>query len=172
MLERLLSVMFSMFFISAVAFNGSGQFWFYELGVVRTHWLNPTDFSSFLAFGFATPGPQVYGLATFIGYHEAGVAGALLATIAICTIPCSLAIVVSRYFQKWLQSESIDHFILGVGVAAAGLLVAAGFKLLRSQPTSIYYLVIALGACVLNSKRRVKTIWIIIVSGLLGVLIR
>ena len=54
------------------------------------HWLTDRQFADSFALAQLTPGPNII-IVTLIGYHVAGVLGALVATLAMCGPPaCSL----------------------------------------------------------------------------------
>ncbi len=168
MLEQLLIIFGYMFFISLVGFAGSSQPLFYEVAVERTHWLTPHDFTTFLGFGFASPGPQLFSIATFIGYSAHGFSGALVATIAIYGTPCVLAVLTGRYLSRYIHHERADYFLKSVGLAAAGVLIAIGVNLLQANPLSVTYLLIAVGAFMAIAKWKVNPLFIIVAGGMLG----
>jgi chromate transporter len=55
------------------------------------HWLSDRQFADSFALAQLTPGPNLI-IVTLIGYHVAGIAGAVVATLAMCGArpPCSL----------------------------------------------------------------------------------
>ena len=84
------------FFLKAGAFifgSGLAIVPFLREGVVEQHhWLTEAQFLDAVAMGLITPGPVVIS-ATFIGYLVGGLAGAMVATVAIF-IPIYLGVVV------------------------------------------------------------------------------
>lgn len=169
MFERLLLIFGYTLFISLTAFSGSAQALFYDFSVQRTHWLSPHDFAAYLGFGFATPGPQVVSIATFIGYSAGGFSGALVGTLAIYATPCLLAILSGRYLGKLIHHERADYFIQAIGLTSAGLLTAIGITILRVNPVSYMYLFIATGSFLAVVKWKVNPLFIITIGGLLGI---
>jgi chromate transport protein ChrA len=93
----LLAILVRIGIISLTSYSGSAQSLFYEIGVTQLHWITNQDYVSYLGFGFASPGPQVFSLATFIGYGKAGLLGGLVGTFAIYAMPVTLAILSGRY---------------------------------------------------------------------------
>ncbi len=61
-----------------------------RLAVADTGWLTPAEFATGVGLSYATPGPVLI-LSSFIGYHVAGVQGAILAALAIFAVPVILA---------------------------------------------------------------------------------
>ena len=64
------------------------------------HWMTDPQFSEFSALAQLTPGPNVI-VVTLIGYHVAGLAGALVATLAMCGPTCVFAYFVGRTFDRF-----------------------------------------------------------------------
>jgi chromate transporter len=104
---------------------------FMRQGVVdQHHWLTQSQFLDAVAMGMITPGPVVIS-AAFIGYLVAGIAGAVVATIAIFT-PIYLAVVVpGRWFLRHRDNRQVKAFVAGATAAAAGALAGAVVVLTR-----------------------------------------
>lgn len=164
MLE-LLSLFWHVVLISLVSFTGSAQAVFYDVAVSQLHYVTKLDFTNFLGFGFASPGPQVFSFATFMGFAVASWVGALVGTLAIYFLPVAFAILVGRYLQDWMRKESIQHMIKIIGLAAAGVIFAVALRILNGNHYSLLYLaIIAASAVAINKK---VSPLIIIASGLL-----
>src|SRR5262249_44102749 len=104
---------------------------FMRQGVVdQHHWLTQSQFLDAVAMGMITPGPVVIS-AAFLGYLVAGIAGAIVATIAIFT-PIYLAVVVpGRWFLRHRDNRQAKAFVAGATAAAAGALAGAVVVLTR-----------------------------------------
>ncbi|HJP96665.1 MAG TPA: chromate transporter [Candidatus Saccharimonadales bacterium] len=151
-------------FISFASFGGSAQALFYQVGVQQTHWISNTDLSAVLAFGFATPGPAVFGTAAFMGYRIGGLPGALVGTIGIYVVPFTLSVIAAKHFSHLLQHKYAKGFTTGIGLAAAGLVAATAFNLLESQHISVAIVTIAGAAYVASNKYKLNPL-IILASG-------
>jgi chromate transporter len=71
-------------------------------------------------------------LASYVGYHVAGFAGALAATVAVFAIPVGLAAAAARVVARLSGSERFRIFGRFAGAAAVGLLGVTLFAL--AQP--------------------------------------
>src|SRR5579862_2258650 len=131
MISELLQLFAISLLISATTFGGGSQALFYQFGVLQTHWITRADLSAMLAFGYATPGPAVFGTATFIGYRLGNVGGALVGTIGIFIIPFICSLFAAKYLSRLLAHRSADYAVKAIGLAAAGLVAATGLNILH-----------------------------------------
>ena len=70
--------------IGAVSFGGGyGMISLIREKVLLHGWLEETQFLSFIAVSESTPGPLAINMATFIGASQAGMAGAICATLGV-----------------------------------------------------------------------------------------
>jgi chromate transporter len=118
--------------------------------VVNLHWLTERQFVDGTAISQLTPGP-VAVLATFAGYHVAGVPGALVGTVAMFLPGSVLMVFLSRSYEILRSHEAalkiLDTFIPVV----VGLLVAAALQIGRttiSGPVDVVVLLVALVALI------------------------
>ncbi len=166
-MPELIHIFLRLCLISITSYSGSAQILFYEVGVQQLHWVTNQDYASYLGFGFATPGPQVFSLATFMGYGKAGLLGALVGTFAIYLFPVALAIISGKYLQKLITHRHAKAFVHGVGLAAAGLLASMGISILGANELSLSYVLIAVFAALAINKK-ISPLLIIAVGLLVG----
>lgn len=170
-MNDLVSLFLHSLLISLMSFSGSAQALFYQTGIIQMHWLNSSDFSAVLAFGYATPGPAVFGIATFMGYRLGGIFGAAVGTIGIFAVPLTAAVVSARYLGHFLNSRHARHVIKGVGLAAAGLVAATGLHLLHPASLQWWQIGITVASCVIFIRRKnTNPLIILAVSGCIGFL--
>ena len=123
-----------------------------RLAVAETGWLTPAQFAAGVGLSYATPGPVLI-LATFIGYHVAGVTGALAATAAVFAVPVALA-GLAAHVAAWLKDA---HWFQAFGqfaaAAAIGLLGVTLIALTRPL-VDIHFALLAGAAGVLVAALR------------------
>lgn len=109
--------------VGALAFGGGGAALplVERFTVAETGWLTPRQFAIGVGFAYATPGPILI-LAAFVGYHVAGVPGALAGTFAVFAIPCVLAAGSAGIVQRLNRFARFRAFARYAGAGAVGLL--------------------------------------------------
>ena len=124
----------ALFFTKAGAFvfgSGLAIVPFLYGGVVKEYgWLDEQQFLDAVAVAMITPGPVVITVG-FIGYLEAGLAGAVVAAVATF-LPCYLlTIIPAPYFKRHGKRPGIVAFVDGVTAAAVGAIAGAVVVLAR-----------------------------------------
>lgn len=76
-------------------------------------WLTPQEFIDGVAISQLTPGPMAV-LATFTGYHVAGVFGALVATVALFLPATVLMWGISHFYQQLRHVQAVKDFLAGI----------------------------------------------------------
>lgn len=123
--------------------------------VDQYHWLANQAFLDAIAVGIVSPGPVVI-TATFVGYLNHQLAGALVATAGIFTPSLIFVLVGTPILRRYRQNARVQGFIRGITVAVVGVLVGTSFLVARSSIHDWLSLAMFAGALiVLWSKWRV-----------------
>ena len=154
-----------LFFLKAGAFifgSGLAIVPFLREGVVHEHhWLTERQFLDAVAIGLITPGPVVI-TAAFIGYLVAGLAGAVVATVAIFT-PIYLGVVIpGRWFIRHRENAQLKAFVRGATAAAAGAIAGATIVLIHGAVVDVATAVIALVSLALIWRLKIKEPFIVL----------
>lgn len=101
----------------------------HRLAVEVQHWMTDRQFADLFAIAQLTPGPNVI-IVTLIGYHAAGIAGALVATAAMCGPTCVLAYCIGHVWQRfkaapWRIATQAGLVPVSIGLIAASALIVA-----------------------------------------------
>jgi chromate transporter len=132
------------------------------------HWLTAQAFVDAMTLGQVTPGPVVI-TSTFVGYTIGGLAGALLATVAVFLPAFVLVLFVSISLDRFRSSPGIQAFLRGIQPAVVGLMVAATATLVRHGVHDAPAVGVALLSFFLLWRLRVNPLWVVLGAGLLGV---
>lgn len=136
--------------------------------VVMVHgWLSAREFVDGYALSQLTPGPAML-VVTFIGYHVAGLAGALIATAAMFLPTSVLMLVVAGGWARirtrpWARAT--EHALPPI---ALGLMVAGVYTVGRSAANDLPTEVLASVAALVVARRWAPTVLVVLVAGLLG----
>jgi chromate transporter len=138
--------------------------------VVQHHWLTSSQFLDAIAMGLITPGPVVI-TATFIGYLVGGLAGAIIATVAIFT-PIYLGVVIpGRWFIRHRANKQVKAFVSGATAAAAGAIAGAVTVLARQAITDWKTALIGTSALVLLLKWKIKEPYLVALGAAAGIIL-
>jgi chromate transporter len=141
-----------------------------EVVVDGYSWVTQAEFIDAIALGQVTPGPILIS-AAFIGYKVAGLAGAAISTVAIFTPPAIIMVVATTMLDRIKQSNLIQAVLRGIRPAVIGMIFSAAVVIGNSAQPHWLSLFIFAGALLALLRFRVEVIWIIPVSGLLGLAI-
>jgi chromate transporter len=95
-----------------------------RIAVDVRHWMSDKEFADLFAISQLSPGPNVL-IVTLIGYSVAGIAGALVATVAMCGPTAALAYCVSRLLRRSQHSRWPAIIQAALVPLSIGLMAAA-----------------------------------------------
>ena len=91
----------------------------------RTGWFNPGDLANMIAISESTPGPMGVNMATYVGFHTAGIAGGVIATLGLIFPSVVIILVIAGFLQKFRQSKAVGAGFSGLRAASVALISAA-----------------------------------------------
>jgi chromate transporter len=144
--------------------------------VVGHGWLTSSEFSDIVAVSQMTPGPIAINSATYIGYEVAGVAGSIVATIAVCLPALTIMMLITRFFLHLQHNPYVKGVVGGMKPVVIGMIMAAALMLIFPEKSdgasfidgwswAIFLLTL------LGSVKKVNPILLILLSGVAGVAI-
>jgi chromate transporter len=139
----------------------------HRIAVDVQHWMTDKQFADVFAISQMSPGPNVL-IVTLIGYAVAGVAGALVATLAMCVPTAVLAYCVSRLLTRSSHSPWPAIIQAALVPLSIGLMAASGLILaLASDRNWMAALVTAVSA-MLAFATGLNPFWLLLAGGCLG----
>lgn len=101
--------------------------------VKRYGWLTVNEFSEVLAMGNALPGPIATKMAGYIGFQEAGVAGAIVGIFATVAPSLILMIALLSILYKYKDSPKVKRMTMYIRPTIAVLLGLIAFRFFLSS---------------------------------------
>ncbi len=98
--------------------------------VERKKWLSPDHFTEMLGLCQFLPGGNIINLSVAVGLEFRGVAGALAALLGLIAGPTAVVVALGVIYDQMRDDPYVRHFFGGLAAAAAGLLIATGWKML------------------------------------------
>ena len=144
--------------------------------VEKKKWLEKDEFLDVAAIAESTPGPIAINAATYIGYKNSGVIGAMIATLGICIPSFVIIYAISLFFDAFLSLTLVAYAFKGIQVCVVYLILTAGLKMLKQMKKTAFNVIIisiTLICTVIFSLFAVKfsTIFYILISGICGVVV-
>jgi len=101
--------------------------------VGKYDWFNTEMLANMIAVSESTPGPLGVNMATYAGFHAAGIPGAILATLATITPGLIIMTLVARALTKFKSNPLVQRTFVGLRPAVAGLVCAAAFAVAKES---------------------------------------
>jgi chromate transporter len=121
-------------------------------------WMNDAAFANLFAISHAAPGPNII-MVSLIGWQMAGLAGLLVATLAIMIPSCSLAFVAGRAVTRWSDRRWIKLLKEGLIPVALGLMLASGIAMMRTADQDVLTVAISLSTAAFVVFSRRNPLW-------------
>jgi len=131
-LKNILTLFFTMMKIGLFTFGGGLSMisLFENEFVEKRKYLSNEEFLDIIAIAESTPGPIAINSATYIGYKNGGVLGALFSTLGVCIPSFVIIYLISLFFNAFIEIEIVAHAFIGVQACVVFLILLAGVKLL------------------------------------------
>jgi chromate transporter len=132
------------------------------------HWLNDRQFADTFALAQLTPGPNLI-IVTLIGYHVAGVLGALVTTLAMCGPTGVFAFFVGGASDRFKGSFWHGAVSRGLVPVTLGLTASSAIVVATTADYGWVAAAVTLGTALTAYFVRVHPLWAFAVAALLGV---
>ena len=102
--------------------------------VVEKHkWATNEEVMDYYAIGQCTPGVIAVNTATFVGYAQKGVAGAVAATAGVVFPSLVIIMIIAAFIQNFAQLAAVSNAFAGVRVCVCVLIFNAVVKLWKKS---------------------------------------
>ncbi len=107
--------------------------WAHRMLVEQRKWLTREEFVELLAFAQLMPGPNICNLALLLGARYFGWRGAVVGLLGMLALPAIVVVSIGVLYTEFSSVPVVRHAVIGMGAAAAGLIMGTAIKLARSQ---------------------------------------
>lgn len=98
--------------------------------VIRYGWVTEEMLTDMIAVSESTPGPIMVNLATYVGAIQAGIPGALIATLASILPAFLIILLIMVILKKALDSVYVQAVMRGLQACVIGVITAVGCQML------------------------------------------
>lgn len=139
--------------------------------VEKKGWATEEQLLDYYAIGQSTPGIIAVNTASFVGYFEAGVVGAISATLGLILPSILIILLVASILQQYMVLAVLQHAFAGIRVAVSALVCVSVYRLgkvgIIDAFTTIWTVITFVSIAFLN----ISPLWIVVGSFALGNLI-
>lgn len=122
-----LSLFWEFLKIGMFAFGGAyGAIPLIKEVVLARGWLDEVMFANMVALSESTPGPIMVNAATYIGASQAGVPGAVVATLGVIFPSFIIILLITMFLRKWLKYKNVQAVLQGIKPCLMGVILATG----------------------------------------------
>ncbi len=139
--------------------------------VEKRNWVESNELLDYFAIGQSTPGIIAVNVATFVGYKRAKILGGCIATFGMVCPSLIIITVIALFISNFADIVWVQKALVGINVAVAAILTSAVFSFSKKSVKNVFGFFLLLVSFVLIFVFNVGTIWIILGSALLGVLL-
>ncbi len=96
-------------------------------------WVSHDDMMNITVIAESTPGPIAINCATFVGYKQKGLAGAIAATLGIVLPSFIVIYLIAMFLNNFLELTIIANAFKGIKLAVGILILDAAFKMIKKM---------------------------------------
>lgn len=153
----------------AISFGGGVVAYLREYLVRGEGWLNDDDFLDALEVSQTLPGLNSVNLSVVVGDRLRGVLGAAVAVAGILLPGMLIVMTLGVLWEQQRQNVMVKSFLIGVAVAAVGLLATVTVQLGHRQFTHWLDLILLMGTFIAVSVFHISLLIVLITIGPLAV---
>lgn len=132
-------------------------------------WMTDRQFADMFAIAQVTPGPNVI-IVTLIGYHVAGLPGAVVTTAAMCGPTCVAAYYVGRVWDRFRDAPWRIAIQAGLVPVSVGLIAASAWVLALTADRNWIAAAVTIATAIVGYFSKLNPLWLFAVAALIGVL--
>ena len=102
--------------------------------VRKKQWITHEDMMNVTVIAESTPGPIAINCATFVGYKQKGLPGAVMATLGMILPSFLVILLISTFLEHFLEIAWIANAFKGIRIAVGILILDAALKMIRKMP--------------------------------------
>ena len=91
----------------------------------RTGWFSTKDITDMIAVSESTPGPMGVNMSTYVGFHTAGVIGALTTSLSLVLPSFIIILIVANFLKRFRENRFVQDAMYGIRPASVAMITYA-----------------------------------------------
>ncbi|MBN2539958.1 MAG: chromate transporter [Bacilli bacterium] len=152
--------------------------------VMKYGWVDSLDaLIDFFAISQSTPGAFAINIATFVGFEQEGIIGAVFATFGVVLPSFVIILLIAVAFKHFRDNKYVNGFLGGIRPVVPGIILSVAivfisrsiFGIENRQYSDFTFelgaiIIFAISFAVSKLKKRIHPVIIVLISGLMGLL--
>ena len=141
--------------------------------VTKKQWISHDEMMNITVISESTPGPIAINCATYIGYKQKGIRGAVIATAGMALPSFCIIFLISLLLDHFLEIRWVANAFKGIKLAVGILILDAAIRMIRKMPKKPF--AVAITACAFVAMLlisifsvRVTSIGLMLIAALIG----
>ena len=139
--------------------------------VENKKWVTTEEILDYYAVGQCTPGIIAVNTATFVGYKQSKVLGAIFSTAGVVFPSVVIIAAIAAVLSNFADIPAVQHAFAGIRIAVCALITAAVIKLAKSNVKSLVQIIIAVAAFVIIAVFGASPVVVVIGSAVAGLVL-
>ena len=143
--------------------------------VIKKQWISHDEMMNITVISESTPGPIAINCATYIGFKQKGIGGAVAATVGMTLPSFCIIFLISLFLDHFLEIRWIANAFRGIKLAVGILILDAAIRMIRKMPKKPF--TIAVTACAFAAMLfisifsvRVTSITLMLIAAMIGLI--
>jgi chromate transporter len=138
--------------------------------VTKHHWLTGQQMTDMIAISQMTPGPIAINAATFVGYRQAGVWGAVFTTAGVVLPSLLIMLLITLFYVKLRRKAWFAAILKDLRPLVVGLIVCAAWLTARTAVTDAFGIIVFALCFVLSLRFKINPLILMLLAGVAGVI--
>lgn len=140
--------------------------------VEKLGWIEEKEMLDFVAIAQSSPGAMAVNTSVMLGYHLAGIWGALVAVLGTILPPLILLSIISVGYTAFASNEIVKNVLLGMQAGVSAVIIDVVMDMSHNiiKNKKIFPVIIMVAAFVAAAVFDVNVIYIILICALVGLL--
>ena len=144
--------------------------------VEKKKWITHDEMMNVTVIAESTPGPIAINCATFVGYKQKSMPGAIAATVGMVLPSFCIIFLISRFLDRFLEITWIAHAFMGIKAAVGILILDASIKMIKKmqkKPVPLTIMICAFTAMLLINvfALRISSITLVLIAAVVSLAI-
>lgn len=138
--------------------------------VNKRHWATDEEILDYYAISQSTPGIIAINTATFIGYNQKGIIGAIVSTLGMVTPSIIIITTIATFFKNFQNYVVVQHALKGIRVVVAALILNAVLRMYKDAVKDWLGILLFIISFLLIVLLNITPIIVIVASAIIGIL--